>query len=145
MNSGDQGIEVDGKEVPTYDLRRLRSSDGLSWPRQSGQVVMELPPDDDEYGFGRPYVVRDETGYELWYSIRTRSKGYRIGYATETGAGELERRDDEVGITVSDSGWDAEMVCFPALIEVGSDRYLFYNGNNFGETGFGVARELTDS
>ena len=42
-------------------------------------------------------------------------------------------------IDVSPTGWDAEMICYPAVINVKGKTYLFYNGNNNGETGFGVA------
>jgi hypothetical protein len=32
------------------------------------------------------------------------------------------------------------MLCFPYVIETRSGRYLFYNGNEYGRSGFGVAR-----
>jgi hypothetical protein len=47
--------------------------------------------------------------------------------------------DDRIGIDVSSTGWDSEMICYPAVITVKGRTFLFYNGNNNGETGFGVA------
>jgi hypothetical protein len=32
------------------------------------------------------------------------------------------------------------MVCYPAVVQVKGQTYLFYNGNNNGETGFGAAQ-----
>jgi hypothetical protein len=50
----------------------------------------------------------------------------------------FERADPE--IKPSHEGWDSQMLCFPYVIETRSGRYLFYNGNDYGRTGFGVAR-----
>ena len=47
--------------------------------------------------------------------------------------------DGQVGIDVCSSGWDSEMICFASILDVKGQRYMFYNGNNYGETGFGLA------
>jgi len=44
------------------------------------------------------------------------------------------------GIERSHSGWDSEMICYAYAVDAGSHRYLFFNGNRHGSTGFGVAR-----
>ena len=137
--SGDEWINVQGKRVPSYDLRYVRSDDPLHWGEEAGIVCIE-PELPDEYGFGRPYVRKERGSYRMWYSIRTRSMGYRIGYAESDDGIDWERMDQDVGITVSDSGWDSEMLCFPSVVDVDGERYMFYNGNDFGATGFGVAR-----
>jgi hypothetical protein len=76
----------------------------------------------------------------MWYSIRTRSKGYRLGYAESADGRSWTRKDDEAGLDVSESGWDSEMICFACVQPTPYGTYMFYNGNNYGETGFGVAR-----
>ena len=35
--------------------------------------------------------------------------------------------------------WDSQMVGLAALLETAYGTYLFYNGNGYGATGFGVA------
>jgi hypothetical protein len=135
---GDRWIRAAGKEVPSYDLRYLESDDPTRWPRQ-GRVCLE-PTGEDEFGFGRPWVVCEGGRYRMWYSIRTRSRGYRLGYAESRDGLQWERRDAEVGLDVSSDGWDSEMVCYSAVESTEHGTYLFYNGNNYGETGFGVAR-----
>jgi hypothetical protein len=35
--------------------------------------------------------------------------------------------------------WDAEMTCFGAPLRIGGRDLLFYNGNRFGRSGFGLA------
>jgi hypothetical protein len=93
----------------------------------------------DEFGFGRPYVIHEDGRYRMWYSSRTVSKGYRIGYAESDDGLAWTRRDELAGIDVSASGWDAEMACYPYVQRTPFGRYMFYNGNNYGESGFGVA------
>lgn len=130
-----------GDAKPRYALREIRSADGLDWPR-SGTVRLE-PLGEDELGFGRPCVLRDAKsgGWRMWYSLRTLSRGYRLGYA-ESADGEVwERRDADAGLDPSDSGWDSEMVCLSALHQGAETITLFYNGNGYGATGFGAARE----
>ena len=75
----------------------------------------------------------------MWYSIRSRSAPYRIGYAESADGLAWTRKDDAVGIARSESGWDGEMVCYPAVIDVNGRRLMFYNGNRHGATGFGCA------
>ena len=75
----------------------------------------------------------------MWYSIRSRSRPYRIGYAESAdglvGIGKII----EPGSSLSEMGWDSEMVAYPAVIDVNGQRLMFYNGNRHGATGFGVA------
>lgn len=134
---GSDWIEVGGKRVPSYTLRYLESPDGRTWG-QSGRVCLQFASK-DEYGFGRPFVLWQGGTYRMWYSIRTISKGYRLGYAESPDGLSWRRMDDKVGIDVSASGWDSEMMCFGAVVNVHGSTYLFYNGNNYGQTGFGVA------
>jgi hypothetical protein len=75
----------------------------------------------------------------MWYSVRSRAAPYRIGYAESPDGLSWNRKDDQVGIHRSEDGWDAEMICFPAVIDVCGKRLMFYNGNQHGATGFGVA------
>jgi predicted GH43/DUF377 family glycosyl hydrolase len=136
--AGSRWIEVEGKQVPTYNMRYLESDDHTTWNNQS-DVCLELAGD-DEFGFGRPYVVREDGVFRMWYSIRTMSRGYRLGYAESDDGQHWKRKDAELGIDVSASGWDSEMICFSCIQKTRSGTYMFYNGNNYGETGFGVAR-----
>jgi predicted GH43/DUF377 family glycosyl hydrolase len=50
-----------------------------------------------------------------------------------------ERHDEELGMTLSASGWDSRVICYPALIRQRDKLLMFYNGNDMGKNGFGVA------
>jgi hypothetical protein len=122
---------------PEYVIRTATSPDGVSWKAEQGIAIDFQSP--DEYGFGRPWVIRDSACFRMWYSIRSRREPYRIGYAESVDGVTWDRRDGEVGIARSESGWDSEMICFANVIDVGEKRYMFYNGNHHGATGFGLA------
>ncbi|MBW3593603.1 MAG: hypothetical protein KY396_07900, partial [Actinobacteria bacterium] len=49
------------------------------------------------------------------------------------------RKDEEGGLAPAASGWDSVMTTYPWVHRHTDRTYLFYNGNGFGETGFGWA------
>ncbi len=118
-------------------LMHARSSDGIAWEPDAEPCLM--PNEPDEYALGRPSVVRDGDTYRMWFSARAHSNPYTIGYAESADGIAWTRRDDLAGIAASAEGWDSEMICYPAVIDAGGRRLMFYNGNRHGATGFGVA------
>lgn len=140
--AGGSWMDVDGKPMPVYDLRYVESEDGVDWPSQG---MVSLSMGDNEHGFGRPYVVEKEDGFQLFYSIRKiRPNAYRMGYAESSDGINWERRDNELGLDVSLQGWDSESVEYAAVIESDGRTWMFYNGNDFGGAGFGVAELISD-
>jgi predicted GH43/DUF377 family glycosyl hydrolase len=135
--AGSNWIVIDGKSMPVYTINYLISPDGINWAG-SGKVCIDIQ-NDNEHGFGRPYVIRDGGLYKMFYSIRIRYKGYRLGYAESSEGINWTRKDREIGIDVSEEGWDSETICYSAVIKVRDKVYMFYNGNDFGRTGFGFA------
>lgn len=128
---------VDGKLMPVYNIRYMESADGIQWPAE-GRVCVDLMRE-GEYALGRPFVIEENGRSLMFYSSRTRSKGYRIGYAESTDGENWTRRDDEIGIDVSASGWDSQMLAYACVVRHKDKLYMFYNGNHCGETGFGYA------
>ena len=74
------------------------------------------------------------------HSARSHSQGYLIGYATSPDGLHWDRKDEAGGLPKSASGWDSEMTCFASVVDTPAGRFMFYNGNDFGRTGVGVAR-----
>ena len=131
-----------GGLVPRYVIRSAESTDGRAWRTRTG-VTIDFESE-DEYGFGRPWAMQDGRLTRLWYSIRSRTRPYRLGYAESTDGTNFFRCDHLAGLPASESGWDSEMICFGSVIDVEARRYLFYNGNGHGATGFGVAELESD-
>lgn len=118
-------------------IRHARSCDGVDW--QADLDVCLEPAGGDEFALGRPCVVRDAGIYKMWYSVRSHTQGYRVGYAESRDGLSWQRLDQEAGIDVSAEGWDSEMICYPMVVDFGGSRHMFYNGNRHGATGFGWA------
>jgi hypothetical protein len=81
--------------------------------------------------------LHDGELFRMWYAYR--GTAYRIGYAESPDGLTWARKDGEAGITPSDSGWDSEMLCYPCVFDHAGERYMLYNGNGYGATGFGLA------
>jgi hypothetical protein len=62
-----------------------------------------------------------------------------LGYAESPDGITWTRKDDEVGIDRSAEGWDSLMMEYPFVYEHRGRKHMLYNGNGFGETGFGHA------
>lgn len=114
------------------------STDGHSWVRKGLAVPYDLGK---AQAFSRPTVIRSVYGgYEMWFSYRNGAGGkYRIGYAFSQNGREWELALDGAGIHVSSEGWDSEMIEYPYVFDHAGERYMLYNGNGYGKTGFGLA------
>ena len=114
------------------------SDDGHNWNREGLSVPYELGK---AQAFSRPTVMGNhETGYEMWFSYRSGSgEKYRIGYATSENGRTWKLSIENIGINVSDDGWDSEMIEYPFVFDHKGQRYMLYNGNGYGKTGFGLA------
>ncbi len=134
---GGEWTTVAGKPLPIYNLRHLHSLDGVTWG-PLGEVCIDFAGD-DEHAFGRPWLWRHHGELLMSYSVRTRTRDYRLGLARCVDGVTWQRCDDEVGIDVSPSGWDAEMIAYASVVSLPAGTCMFYNGNQRGKTGFGWA------
>lgn len=127
-----------GKLKPYYIMKTTESNDGIHWNNES--IVCLQYKNDDEHGFGRPFVWKEQDKYKMYYSIRTYSRGYYIGYAESDDGIHWDRQDSKAGIELSQTGWDSENLSYPYLINAaGGGHYMLYNGNGCGKSGFGYA------
>ncbi|MHB1116410.1 glycoside hydrolase family protein [Sideroxydans sp.] len=140
---------LDGRMEPRYHLKYAESNDGIHW-RRDGRVAIDYASP-AEGGIVRASVRKDGSLYRMWYSYRShadyrsaRENSYRIGYAESADGLVWQRMDDLVGIEPSAAGWDSFMLAYPEVVDVGARRYMFYNGNGFGQTGFGYAEFAED-
>jgi predicted GH43/DUF377 family glycosyl hydrolase len=139
---GTKFININGKLIHTYKIYYMESNDWINWPKEGVPVIDFI--DNDEFGFGRPYVFIDGHFYHMLYSIRTKSKGYRLGNAISVDGISWTRLDNLKGLELgAENSWDSEMLCYSSTLRVNEKFYLFYNGNNLGSSGFGYA-ELID-
>jgi hypothetical protein len=120
-------------------IKYAESIDLLTW-RRTNQIHIPLQYP-NEYALSKPWVIREKGMYKMWYSFRGNFniETYRIGYAESQDGYNWTRKDKEVNIDVSAEGWDNQMICYPSVIELNNKKYMLYNGNDYGRTGFGIS------
>jgi len=130
------------KMEPVYNIKYAVSDDGIGWRVPANNVCINGV---DE-AIANPCVILDKEKYKMWYSTRKTldyrtnvNNTYRIGYAESEDGIAWERKDKEVGITLSEKGWDSEMIAYANVINLGEEKVMFYNGNGFGRSGIGYA------
>lgn len=140
--SGYSWINNGIKLVPKYDIKYTESTDPCDWHSCKSQIAISLKG--DEYGLTMPQVFFENGIYKMIYSIRSISKGYRLGYAESKDGILFERQDQKMQIDVSDEGFDSEMICFGKMLSTSRKTYLFYCGNHYGMDGIGYAELIQE-
>lgn len=143
--SGIRWVEHQGQLEEVYRIRYGRSSDGITWKRPNQELI---PWQREQEPTHRPSVVEHAGIWHMWFchrgitDFRGGSDAYRLGYARSSDGQHWSRSDAEAGLDVTPGAWDAEMIAYPYIVEVDDRLLLFYNGNGFGASGFGVAALL---
>jgi hypothetical protein len=137
-DSGSGWVEGQQKKLPLYNLKYMTSDSPLEWSAKKSDVAVEFA-NDDEHGIAKCTLWKEDRQYKIIYSIRSHSKGYRLGYGESKDGIHFSRMDHHVGIDVSEMGWDSEMIAFAERIQICDKVYLFYCGNHYGMEGMGYA------
>lgn len=126
-----------GNAEMLHVINYATSSDGNHWNRHGLSVPYRLGV---AQAFSKPTVLKDEDGYHMWFSYRSGAgHKYRIGYAVSATGNTWDLNLGGVGIDISSAGWDSEMIEYPFVFDHKNRRYMLYNGNSHGLTGFGIA------
>jgi predicted GH43/DUF377 family glycosyl hydrolase len=133
---GSDWVYINGIPYPKYDVRYYESPDGINFS-EKGIVCIENT--ENEYRIGRPRVINRDGNYKMFYTKGTLGREYLPGYADSKDGVHWVRKDTDIGIKPSGDGWDSTQLCYPAIISFEDRIYMFYNGNDYGKTGFGYA------
>lgn len=139
--AGDGWEQINGTPYPRYHVRHVTSTDGVVFP-PAGDAC--LHPTGTEYRIGRPRVFRDGDRYRMLCTKGTIEGDYLPAYAESRDGVHWQREDELAGLVPSPSGWDSRQLCYPAVLDVGMRRYVFYNGRDMGREGFGFAELIED-
>lgn len=123
------------KDLPHYNIQFATSDDGLNW-RRDGTVAIDFASP-DENALARPFVLKDDGRYKMWFAHK--GEAYRLGYAESEDGLHWHRDDSFAGLTPSETGWDSDMVEYAAVVKHDGRYLMFYNGNNYGFDGIGLA------
>ncbi len=136
---------IHGIPEPYYRCHSAISQDGIHWEVNKTPAI-----EFDEFldAVGRPSVIKEDGIYKMYYSYRNAldyrtdpKYSYRLGYAESTDGINWVRKDHLVGIARSENpeDFDYQMMNYAHYYPMGNKKYLFYNGNGFGKSGFGYA------
>ena len=99
--------DVAGKPRHYYTVKYAESKNGLNW-QCSDHLCLGYAQ--GEYAIARPVVWKSETGYRMWFSYRGDGGTYRVGVADSADGIQWTRSEQPLGIDVSRTGWDSEMI-----------------------------------
>lgn len=137
---GSQFAQGKMKTLPIYNVRYVESETPYSFP-DAGTIVLET--EGEEYRIGRPFIFRKtDTDAYLFYGFSTEDAPYKLGCARSHDMKNWQRMDDQLGLPLSKDGWDSEMMAYPSVVDLNGRVFLFYNGNDYGKQGFGLAELL---
>lgn len=127
-----------------YKIGHATSDDGIAWRKTGKQLISDKLNSDECQAL--PTVIKYNGKYHMYFCYRqaidfrkNAKNAYRIGYAFSEDLKNWIRDDVNVGITVSEDGWDSDMMCYPHVFHCEDKIYMLYNGNEFGRFGFGLA------
>lgn len=137
---------LQGNESPEilYRLRTATSEDGLNWRRSDDFAVPTVIDNECQTS---PTILQVGDLYLMYFAYRAPTEfrdggsgGYRLGAAISKNLSSWNRIPDP-NLTVSKTeDWDSQMVTYPRFFQTKKGTYLFYCGNQFGKSGFGLAQ-----
>lgn len=107
------------------------SFDGVHWTiGNDGRALGTLMPP-GLYSAGGPWVIRDGSTYELWYVSTKDPSGLPTDIYRTTSTDGIDWGTPRIELVHGGSGtFEYDQVTDPALVTVGSRRFLFYTGAN---------------
>lgn len=133
----------DGKFYSIYTIKHATSSDGKLWAKDGKRCLPTVHNEECQAG---ATIFYHDGVHHMLFSYRPAERDaqhastYKMGYAVSENLITWERSDNLSGLDVSARGWDSEMICYPQIVETDGQVFLFYSGNGYGKTGFGVAK-----
>ncbi|EAP78448.1 hypothetical protein [Roseovarius nubinhibens] len=138
ISCGQRWQDIGGRVFPQYNCWTVTSPDGIHFDMETATPTLDVTG--DEYRIGRPRANRTTDGYEMRVTSDTLAKQYATFLAKSSDGVNWTRTTVEELPRGEAGDWDDEMTCYPARIDTDQgESYLFFNGNNMGETGVGVA------
>ena len=141
--AGKEWRMTDGKPEPVYKIRMATSTNGIVWVKLGRDLITDKLGEHECQAC--PDVTYRNGRYHMFFSYRDIRNykdcegGYRIGYAVSSDMVSWQRNDELVDISLSETGWDSEMINYPHLFELDGATYMLYQGNGMGRAGFGLA------
>ncbi len=140
--SGTGWINHRDRKEPLYLVRHTTSVDGLNW-KKPGDIAIGYTAQMES--IGRPCVLKEGDQYEMFFSHRmardyreNQEMSYKIGFAKSNDA--LNWFDHKFDVFQEiPLDWDGHMYEYCHVFIHDNKKFMLYNGNGFGQQGFGYA------
>jgi hypothetical protein len=139
--TGNGWENINGVDFPQYDINYIESNDGIHF-KESGIKCIENNKINFEYRIGRPRTYKKNENYIMNFTYGTTDGRYIAGQAFSLDGITWQRNDKELGIELSKEGWDSIHLSYPSIVSTKDKTFMFYNGNNMGQDGFGYAEMI---
>jgi len=145
FGTGWRTFSADSPPDRTYKIGHATSRDGINWDKEEARQIIpdRLGPDECQ---ALPTVIGLLGRYHMFFCYREsfdfrngKGRGYRIGHAWSEDLLDWTRDDEHPLLEGTPGEWDSDMQCYPHAFECDGKIYLLYNGNEFGQCGFGAA------
>jgi hypothetical protein len=134
---------VNNLAEPFYHVKYAESDDGINW-RRTGEVSLDYAVNID--AIGNPTVIKEFGIYKMYFSYRKANNyrtdpnsSYKIGYAESANGVHFVLKNEEIILVGDTEDWESIMNAYPHVFDCNGKRYMLYNGDGFGKSGFGYA------
>ena len=135
----------DEKYEPTYNIKFLESKKITDLMIKKPKIAIDYKSK-NEGGISKTSIVKIKDKYFMWFSYRSKfdyrnnkKNTYKIGFAYSNDGIGWERNDNLININLSSKGWDSQCMAYPEVLKYKNKLLMFYNGNDFGKYGIGLA------
>lgn len=141
--SGQRWIQGNEKIESQYLIVHATSGDGIKWNRNPNPIIESKVEYESQTSAA---IIKMNNKFHMFFCYRygldfrkSDGRGYTLGYAYSEDLMNWKRDDSQVGISLSEDGWDSKMIAYPHIAQIDGKYYMFYCGNDFGKDGFGYA------
>jgi predicted GH43/DUF377 family glycosyl hydrolase len=141
--SGIKWKRINKRIEPFYDIKIAKSKNGYDW-KQIKKTAIILKK--SEGGVCSASVIKKDKKYFMYYCYRGKSNyrnnkkySYRIGCASSKDLIKWKRADHNFNLEILENSWESKMMAYPNIIKLNKNYLMFYNGNEFGKSGIGLA------
>ncbi|HWY10648.1 MAG TPA: hypothetical protein VN026_04940 [Bacteroidia bacterium] len=134
---------INNHPEPYYHVKYAESNDGINWERKG---LISLDYDKETDAIGNPTVLYEKGLYKMFYSYRKADgyrvdpiSGYKLGYAESVDGIKFIPKNNEIEMTGKREDWEEIMNAYPHVLTCSGKLIMLYNGNGFGNSGFGYA------
>lgn len=101
--------------------------------------VYSMSPGSRPNDHAGPYRREKDEDRSNWKAITRAERGYRIEHASSVDGINWKRDADKPVLALTPGGFDSKNQSYPMVVDMGSQLWMFYVGDEFGSTGIGLA------